>query len=115
MLTVPALLLLGALVVGVVPAIGTQLVRAVDEAVPGADTAVPGWTLTGVLLGLLSAALACGLALLAVLGPRRSGGTRDLTEPLRRLHSGHIGDYVAWMLVGMTLLGALVLPGISAG
>jgi len=27
---------------------------------------------------------------------------------VRRAHSGHIGDYVAWLLVGLALLGALV-------
>jgi multicomponent Na+:H+ antiporter subunit D len=30
---------------------------------------------------------------------------------LERLHSGHVGDYVAWVLVGVTALGALVLLG----
>ncbi|WP_267958793.1 hypothetical protein, partial [Streptomyces sp. NRRL S-146] len=32
--------------------------------------------------------------------------------PLRRLQSGHVGDYVAWLLVGTSLLGALALPGV---
>jgi multicomponent Na+:H+ antiporter subunit D len=33
---------------------------------------------------------------------------------LRALHSGHIGDYVAWLLVGVAVLGALVgLPQLA--
>ncbi|MDK0523886.1 hypothetical protein [Streptomyces sp. ML-6] len=30
--------------------------------------------------------------------------------PLRRLHSGHVGDYAAWMLVGTTLFDVLAWP-----
>ncbi|MBB6417731.1 hypothetical protein ACIBQ5_25885 [Streptomyces massasporeus] len=32
--------------------------------------------------------------------------------PLRRLPSGHVGDYVARLLVGTSLLGASALPGV---
>lgn len=42
-------------------------------------------------------------------------GEPSWTAPLRRLQSGHIGDYVAWMLMGTTLLAALALPGILNG
>ncbi|WP_406734026.1 hypothetical protein [Streptomyces sp. NBC_01794] len=43
-------------------------------------------------------------------GPgRRCPGWAE-AEPLRRLHSGHIGDCVAWVLAGMALLAALALP-----
>ncbi|MFI6854103.1 hypothetical protein [Streptomyces sp. NPDC050416] len=62
------------------------------------------WTPPGVLLGLASTALALALAAVAVTRPR------GRALPLRRLHSGHVGDYVAWLLVGTTLLGALALP-----
>lgn len=46
--------------------------------------------------------------------------SRPLPEPgrvlaLRRLQSGHIGDYVAWLLAGAALLGALTLPGVLGG
>jgi multicomponent Na+:H+ antiporter subunit D len=30
----------------------------------------------------------------------------------RRSLAGHVGDYVAWVLVGAALLGALALPGV---
>jgi multicomponent Na+:H+ antiporter subunit D len=33
-------------------------------------------------------------------------GTRSLAE-LRQLHSGHVGDYVAWLTFGLATLGGL--------
>jgi multicomponent Na+:H+ antiporter subunit D len=77
------------------------------------DTA---WTATGVLLGLLSTALALALASAAVWGPRSRQSTaravRALAEqtarrvimPLRRLHSGLVGDYVMWLTAGVAVL-----------
>ncbi|GEM_PF-5315542 len=29
-------------------------------------------------------------------------------QRLRRLHSGHVGDYVAWLTVGMAIIGAVL-------
>ncbi|WP_343236417.1 hypothetical protein [Streptomyces sp. Go-475] len=69
------------------------------------------WTPLGVLLGLASTALALALAAAAVSRPRLLAAP-DRAPPLRRLRSGHAGDYVALLLVGTTLLGALALPGI---
>ncbi|OMI33018.1 NADH-ubiquinone/plastoquinone (complex I) oxidoreductase, partial [Streptomyces sparsogenes DSM 40356] len=69
------------------------------------------WPTTGILLGLLSTALAAALAALAVWRPARTGATA-LTAPVRRLQSGHIGDYVAWLVVGMALLTALTATGL---
>jgi multicomponent Na+:H+ antiporter subunit D len=75
-----------------------------------------GWTLVGVLLGVLSAALAAALAAAAVWRPDRrfsaarlvrlaaDAGDRRLVLPLRRLHSGLLGDYVAWLTVGLAVL-----------
>jgi multicomponent Na+:H+ antiporter subunit D len=31
---------------------------------------------------------------------------RAAVQPLRVVHSGHIGDYVAWLVAGVALLGA---------
>jgi multicomponent Na+:H+ antiporter subunit D len=62
-----------------------------------------------VALGLLSAALAVGIAFVGVhfgLGRLRI----MLKTPLHvvhRLHSGHVGDYVAWLLLGIATIGAL--------
>ncbi|MFF4394262.1 complex I subunit 5 family protein [Streptomyces sp. NPDC001480] len=114
MTAVPAVLLAAAVAVGVVPGFAQAVARAVDEAVPGGATAAAEWTPAGILLGLLSTLLAFGLAALAVTRPDRATAP-DWARPLRRLQSGHVGDYVAWLLLGTTLLGALTLPGVLGG
>ncbi|SDM76494.1 complex I subunit 5 family protein [Actinacidiphila guanduensis] len=132
MTAVPALLLLGALAVGVWPGVGRALGSAArtfgdhagyladvqGTAAPALTTALPStdWTLTGVLLGVLSTALAAVLAACAVWRPDRrfaaargartlaAWGDRRLVLPLRRLHSGLLGDYVTWLTVGLAAL-----------
>ncbi|MCC9305779.1 NADH-quinone oxidoreductase subunit D [Kitasatospora sp. RB6PN24] len=120
---VPAALLLGALVIGAAPSVGRQLAQAArlftdrvgylaaayQGPVPPAPQPVPAsdWTVSGALLGLLSAALAVALALLAVHFVHRGPGAalnRRLVLPLRRLHSGLVGDYVTWLAVGLAAL-----------
>lgn len=115
MTVVPALLLAGALAVGAVPAFGNAVARATSEATSAGlvHTSVH-WTPLGVGLGLLSTVLAVALAALAVGRPGLLAAP-GWALPLRRLQSGHIGDYVAWLLVGTTVLGALALPGILSG
>lgn len=108
MLAVPAGLLAAALAAGTVPAVATAVGHAADEAAPGTAATHPHWSLTGLLLGTASTLLAAGLAAYAVRRPLRTAN-RHILVPLRRLHSGHIGDYVAWALLGTTLLGALAL------
>lgn len=134
MTAVPALLLAGALLAGTLPAVGSALARAslaFDDhtgyvaavlglpapalARPAPDTA---WTLAGVLLGLLSTALAVTFAASAVWRPAwaparalariAAAGDRRLVVPLRRLHSGLLGDYVACLTVGLAVLLAAV-------
>ncbi|MFJ8196611.1 complex I subunit 5 family protein [Streptomyces sp. NPDC096152] len=114
MRAVPAVLLAAALAVGVAPGFAGLVARAVNESGSGGAAGLVHWTGAGVLLGLLSALLAIGLAAVAVTrpGPLSEPGW---ALPLRRLQSGHIGDYVAWLLVGTTLLGALALPGVLGG
>ncbi|WP_052863252.1 complex I subunit 5 family protein [Streptomyces niger] len=113
MLAVPGVLLVGALLAGVLPALHSAVGSAADEAAPGVTVALtpPHWSAPGILLGLLSAAVAAGLAVLAVRRPQHTR-SRHWLDPLRLLHSGHIGDYVAWTLAGTTLLGALALTGL---
>ncbi|MEU0446691.1 complex I subunit 5 family protein [Streptomyces tendae] len=115
MTVVPALLLAGALAAGAVPAFGNAVARAMSEATSAGlvHTSVH-WTPLGVGLGLLSTVLAVALAALAVGRPGLLAAP-GWALPLRRLQSGHIGDYVAWLLVGTTVLGALALPGILSG
>jgi multicomponent Na+:H+ antiporter subunit D len=124
-------LLAGSLAVGVVPAVGRAVSVAatefldgsgyVDQALAGTPATPPealaeaAWTTSGVLLGLLSAALAVGLAALAVGAPRLPSLLRAAARPLtvalsglRRLHSGHVGDYVAWLFLGVAAFAALL-------
>jgi multicomponent Na+:H+ antiporter subunit D len=132
MMMVPAVLLLGAAVLGLVPG-----------AVPGAErsaarfvdhAAYTSWVLHGarihwpVVLGsqveakdvafaLLAVFGAIGLAALGLFGrPLREGLPRRVREParellrsVRHLHSGHIGDYIAWWSAGASLLGGVCL------
>ncbi|MET7378024.1 complex I subunit 5 family protein [Streptomyces sp. NPDC005526] len=114
MRAVPGVLLAAALAVGVAPGFAGLVARAVNESGSGGAAGLVHWTGTGVLLGLLSALLATGLAAVAVTRPGPLSEP-DWALPLRRLQSGHIGDYVAWLLVGTTLLGALALPGVLGG
>ncbi|MBL1089318.1 MULTISPECIES: complex I subunit 5 family protein [Streptomyces] len=122
MLTVPAVLLAAALAVGLVPGLRTGIGQAADaftdhtgylaavlhgRAAEPVPTPPPHWTASGVLWGLVATALAAGLALWTVRRPVGDEPAR-WTVPLRRVHSGHVGDYIAWFLAGVTLLGALI-------
>ncbi|MFF7230990.1 proton-conducting transporter membrane subunit [Streptomyces sioyaensis] len=122
MLAVPTVLLAGALAVGLVPGLWTGIGAAADaftdhvgylatvldgRTTEPAATPPPHWTAPGVLWGLLATALAAAFALAAVRQPVPEEPAR-WAAPLRRLHSGHAGDYVAWFLAGVTLLAALV-------
>lgn len=114
MTAVPAVLLAAAFAVGVAPGFAALVARSVNEAGSGGAHALVHWTPDGILLGLLSTLLAVALAALAVTRPGWAAAP-DWALPLRRLQSGHVGDYVAWLLVGATVLGALALPGVLGG
>jgi multicomponent Na+:H+ antiporter subunit D len=58
-----------------------------------------------VAFGLLTVVLALGLTVLSI---RRRIPAPGWFEPVRRLHSGQTGDYVAWATVGFALFGALI-------
>ncbi|MFC5146685.1 complex I subunit 5 family protein [Streptomyces aureoversilis] len=121
MVTVAALLLAGSLAVGTVPTL-TGAVTAAAEAftdhagyaaavLDGGPAGRPEgpydwWTWTGAGLGLLSAALAVALAARSV---GLSSRAVPWSAPLRRLHSGHVGDYVAWTVAGIGLVSLLAL------
>jgi multicomponent Na+:H+ antiporter subunit D len=132
---VPAVLLAGCLAVGAVPGIGEAVSRAADTFVshdgytaavlggagPPPETSIwPGWTPSALASALASTALAVLLAAAALWGPRpagrglparlaaATGNLHHAVRPLRRLHSGLVGDYVAWLTVGMACLLTLV-------
>lgn len=115
-------LLTGGLAVGCVPPLWSAVSRAADTFTDHTGYAmtvlhaaeahappslVPHWSTAGVLLGLLSTGLAVGAAC-AALRTVPSGVRPRWSVPVRRLHSGHVGDYVACALAGLTLLAALV-------
>ncbi|MFD8704873.1 complex I subunit 5 family protein [Kitasatospora sp. NPDC059648] len=122
MLLVPAVLLASCLAVGVLPGVGRALAAGAAAftdrggylaqtlgGAPAPAGAAPEawWTVSGVLLGLLSALLAVGFATAAVRRDpgRGTGGLFRVTVlPLRRLHSGLLGDYIAWLAVGLAAL-----------
>jgi multicomponent Na+:H+ antiporter subunit D len=124
-------LLLGGLAVGVVPHAAEAAAHAAERLIDGTgyiDQALTNapptplrpepkadWTSLGVLLGVLSTLLACGFAALGLWAEKlpsplrvAGAGLRPLMHGLRRLHSGHVGDYVAWLFVGVAILAGLV-------
>jgi multicomponent Na+:H+ antiporter subunit D len=132
MLVVPALLLLGAIVAGLipglVPAVQTAAAHFTDHA------AYARWVLGGssphfasvpsshvetfdYLYGALGTLGALAIAALTLFGgPLRRLLPRGLKGPpraaltaLRELHSGHIGDYIAWWTMAAALLGGASL------
>jgi multicomponent Na+:H+ antiporter subunit D len=82
-----------------------EVLRGVPAATPSV-TGPPGPTALDYLYGGLSTVGAVGLAWLALFPGRLSVPAAAIT-PLRRLHSGRIGDYVSWLAVGVTAFGGL--------
>lgn len=130
MLASIALLLGGDLAEGLVPGVHAFALRAAAFFVDPAGyrsaalrhsehapvvAAVGNWTVPAVLLGfaataiaVLVAALGCWARPLAErLGSAARAGSAAM-HALRRLHSGHVGDYVTWLVTGVAALAALV-------
>jgi multicomponent Na+:H+ antiporter subunit D len=132
MIIVPGVLLLGAIVLGLIPGAvpGTERYAAqfVEHRAYGA------WVLHGARIGLpvlapshisladyaygvLSTLGALGVAAAGLFGYRlrglreSRGGGRLVAAVwvLRGLHSGHIGDYIAWWSAGVSVIGGLCL------
>ncbi len=132
MVIVPAVLLVGVLVLGLIPG-----------AVPGAERAAAqftdhaaysGWVLHGLHVPLpvvpsshtsaadyaYGAVSAIGVLVMAAIGlfgrPVRESLPAVVSRPastavaaLRGLHNGHIGDYIAWWTAGVSLIGGVCL------
>jgi multicomponent Na+:H+ antiporter subunit D len=62
--------------------------------------------------GFISTGLAILLALFELFGGRHPMRVPSITEPavrmLRAIHSGRVGDYVAWIVTGFTIFAAMV-------
>jgi multicomponent Na+:H+ antiporter subunit D len=129
-LFVPTVLLAaGALAIGLVPGLveafegaaerfmdGSSYAAAVlrGENAPAIEAAsaysapASAYLYSGVTAAGALAVAALGLFGHRIQGPAARGATRagrGLIVPLRALHSGHIGDYVAWLVAGVALLG----------
>jgi multicomponent Na+:H+ antiporter subunit D len=125
-----AVLVLGAFVMGLLPGAGEAfghaaaaftdhagyIAQALSRPVPhhAAPALHTEWTASGVALDLLSVVLALALALVAIRAPHIAPAAGAALRPasatmtrLRRLHSGHVGDYVAWLVVGVAGVAAL--------
>jgi multicomponent Na+:H+ antiporter subunit D len=130
---VPAVLLLaGALAIGLAPGLAGAVQDAADRFTdrqayaaavlqgardPASSRPHPPVHLTSPALGaVLSALLGLGLALAALypdrLPARLRGGVARVWDPaaamLRGLHGGHVGDSVAWLVVGLAGFGTLL-------
>jgi multicomponent Na+:H+ antiporter subunit D len=136
MVIVPAVLLVVAAVVGLVPGLVPSVQRMAARFTDhGAYTV---WVLRrgalhwptvvaspvdlrDVLLGLLSTMGAVGLALAGLLGrplrealpARVSVPSRTAVRAIRRLHSGHIGDYISWWAAGSAVLAGACLLALT--
>jgi multicomponent Na+:H+ antiporter subunit D len=124
MVTPIAILLVGGLSVGAIPAVTAAMSAGAQQfldrtgmlgqilhgaAGTAFDAEPTWWTWSGVVLGLLSAALAVAIGFVGVhfgLG-RLRGLLKAPLHVVHRLHSGHVGDYAAWLLLGMAAVGAL--------
>lgn len=82
---------------------------------PASGPAATGWDVHGLLLSGLTALAACLVAAVAVLRWQVRGGVQlplVVRAPLRllhRLHSGRVGDYVVWLLIGVSVTTALLV------
>jgi len=126
MLSAIGILLASALAVGVVPGVGRAAAHAAERLIDGKGYAgqvlagqppapllpepAAAWTGPGIWLGLLSTLLALVVAAAGLWSGRlRWMNVADpVMRRLHRVHSGHVGDYVAWMFAGMAVLVALV-------
>jgi multicomponent Na+:H+ antiporter subunit D len=120
-------LLAGGLILGVLPGLAEQAHQAAQQlldpagyaaaaldgavVVPATSTRIESWSLSDVLVGGLSALLALLVAAVGLYTYRlpqllrRAAGVLILPmRVLRAAHSGHLGDYVVWLLLGVTLL-----------
>ena len=94
----------------------------VDAVLHGAEVTTPAvgaeplWHASSVGLGVLAVALAGVFAIAGLWPSRRPRALGVLYRPvgmvmrgLHEIHRAHVGDYVSWMLVGFTVLGATLL------
>ncbi len=132
MVIVPTILLVGALGIGLIPGAVDHVGRFAAQFVSHAE--YRSWVLHGhrvpvpnvppspptakdYVFGTLSTLGALAIAAVGLWGYRlealrtsRAGvGFTSSVQVLRKLHSGHIGDYVAWWSLGLSVIGGICL------
>ncbi len=100
MLAPGVVLAVAGLTLGLLP--GTVIGHAVESYTHIATPPPSPWTISGVTSGVVATLLAFEVAFLGVRGPSPRAAL------LHRLHSGHVGDYVAWLAAGCALFGLLL-------
>jgi len=111
MYTAIGLLLTVCLAAGVLPAVahGADIAarRFLDA---GAAIEAPGWSVSGAGLGVVGCVVAIGVAVAGMYhrSPVVAAVTAPVLRVLRAAHSGHIGDYVAWLFAALAVLSAAV-------
>jgi multicomponent Na+:H+ antiporter subunit D len=124
-----ALLLAAGLAIGMFPQVRTLIAQAAGAftdqhgywnaamlGVTASPAVLPDvvWTSSGVVVGLVTALLAV-LVAVAGLYPAVLRRLTDLLRPalttLHRLHSGHVGDYAAWLMFGAATFAVLLILG----
>jgi multicomponent Na+:H+ antiporter subunit D len=129
MLVPIVVLMAGGLAVGILPGCRTAADRAAAFFLDGpgyaaqalyrhhvvtVSTAASNWTGVGIGLGFVSVAAAAAIATAGLYGrslSERWPQVKRFAGPvalLHRLHSGHIGDYVAWLMMGMAILAGFI-------
>jgi multicomponent Na+:H+ antiporter subunit D len=131
MLLAIGILLAGSLAAGLLPDAGQAFAHAAQRftgaagyisqalshaaATPPRPDPAAAWTGEGIGLDVLSVALALGIAFLALYArwlPRAlrpaARAARPVIAAFHLVHSGHIGDYVAWLFAGIAGLAALL-------
>ena len=112
--------IIGSLGVGVWPAVPAWASRAAHRFTDVAAylggavapaSAAHGWDVWGAVIALLTVLLSIGLAVVALSRAQAAVWVRrvahavgPLASVIRGAHTGHIGDYVAWMFVGTAAL-----------
>jgi multicomponent Na+:H+ antiporter subunit D len=99
----------------------TAYVAAVLHGAAGRHPAVSGesfWHLSAVVTGVVAVLLATAFAAAGLWPSRRPAPVASAFAPVRRavgvlhvVHRATVGDYVSWVLVGFTVLGATLLLG----
>jgi multicomponent Na+:H+ antiporter subunit D len=123
MVAAVALLLAGGLAIGFVPGagpaaaafadqyayVGNALARPVPAVLAPAPDAT--WTTSAVIVGLCTSVLAVLVSVAGLYVRRAPAWLRPGLASLHRLHSGHIGDYAAWLVFGAAAFAGLLALG----